>query len=545
MFTMWVRSVSTVTLSFSAISLLSSPSARAWSTSFSRGVSLSTARRTASSSWRSRPTRRSISTTSPGESSATPAFSLRTASTMSLIGVDLCSTPPAPASTARANRRDSMLALRTSVAVRGWEEKPSMRSRPSPSGRARSTIATSTSSRFSPGRALASASDPTCPTTSNPGSISSMKAKAWRNEAWSSTSRILIGSSLAWSSMAVGLLSCICDKRLCRGHSFVAKTRVVPVRAGPPDHPPRPGVRRGSRSARASRYPAHSQPPVLAELASQVPHGLLAHSDPGFTGVEAASVVGDLHSGEVVVELQPHPDALGLRMTSGVGESLLDDARDLPADPRGEDPWKGIVHDEIQLVPLASQPAVQVQKDLQGGDERPVQLLIQAQLEDRTAQPLQGAPEGLGGLLECRGPAVLGGDLGHLDLLQRVDDVLECVVVASAGYPVALGLPRLVQRLLGPLVLRDVAGYGGGAHVVLGVLDQQRVQRRARPPHGTSAFLEGGEAPWRCSPSVKKKVAPSPTSLSAHTLPPWRCTILATVASPMPVPSNSSGLCKR
>src|SRR5215207_8412050 len=40
--------------------------------------------------------------------------------------------------------------------------------------------------------------------------------------------------------------------------------------------------------------------------------------------------------------------------------------------------------------------------------------------------------------------------------------------------------------------------------------------------------------------SVKKNVAPLPTAPSAHTLPPWRSTTRCTVASPMPVPSNSS-----
>src|SRR6266545_5761748 len=44
---------------------------------------------------------------------------------------------------------------------------------------------------------------------------------------------------------------------------------------------------------------------------------------------------------------------------------------------------------------------------------------------------------------------------------------------------------------------------------------------------------------------VKKNVDPLPTSLSAQTRPPWRCTIRWTVARPMPVPSNSAMLCSR
>jgi hypothetical protein len=39
--------------------------------------------------------------------------------------------------------------------------------------------------------------------------------------------------------------------------------------------------------------------------------------------------------------------------------------------------------------------------------------------------------------------------LGDVYLLQRVDDVLEYVVVQVAGYEVALGVPDLTQRPLG------------------------------------------------------------------------------------------------
>src|ERR1700704_5667402 len=45
------------------------------------------------------------------------------------------------------------------------------------------------------------------------------------------------------------------------------------------------------------------------------------------------------------------------------------------------------------------------------------------------------------------------------------------------------------------------------------------------------------------SPSVKKKVAPSPTAALAQIRPPCRATILCTVASPIPVPSNSESWC--
>src|SRR5688572_23749196 len=44
---------------------------------------------------------------------------------------------------------------------------------------------------------------------------------------------------------------------------------------------------------------------------------------------------------------------------------------------------------------------------------------------------------------------------------------------------------------------------------------------------------------------LKKKVAPLPTSASAHTRPPCRVIIRCTNASPTPVPSNSVILCRR
>ncbi|HET6885495.1 MAG TPA: hypothetical protein VFH32_04665, partial [Rubrobacteraceae bacterium] len=95
--------------------------------------------------------------------------------------------------------------------------------------------------------------------------------------------------------------------------------------------------------------------------------------------------------------------------------------------------------DQLQPVPPAGHPAVEIEKNLEGGDERVAPRLLQAQLEDRAPQSLHGAPEGDGGLIEGREPAVFGERLGDLYLLQRVDDVLEYVVVQVAGYAVALG----------------------------------------------------------------------------------------------------------
>src|SRR5918997_1541536 len=334
MFTMWVRSVSTVTLNRSAISRLSSPSARAWSTSFSLGVSLSTA------------------------------------STISLMGVDLCSTPEAPASTARAKRPGSRLALRTSANVR--DERSSSRSSPSPSGRARSTMATSTSSSNPPSSARVSATEPTCATTSNPGSLSSMKARAWRNETWSSTSSIPIRwSSLGWSSMTA-FLSRLCSNRgLCRRRAFVARARLPAPVGERPAYVPRDESREGGLEADARPAAGGALDHELpAELAGPVPHGLLAQPDPWCARDEPASVVGDLHAGQAAVEAQPHLDQARLSVAARVGERLLDYAHDLPAGPLREGAREPFVHDQPQLVPAAGHAAVQVGLHLEGGDPR-------------------------------------------------------------------------------------------------------------------------------------------------------------------------------
>src|SRR5688572_6132068 len=176
-----------------------------------------------------------------------------------------------------------------------------------------------------------------------------------------------------------------------------------------------------------------------------VPHGLLAHPDPWRARVEPAPVVGDLHAGHAAVERQPHLDPARLRVAARVCERLLDYAHDLPAGSLGEGAREPFVHDQPQLEPPAGHAAVQVEEHLEGGDQRAAHNLVQAQLEDRAPQPLYRAPESLGHLVEDGGLAVLGGDLGYLYLLQRVDDVLEYVVVEVAGYAVALGLPRLRQ----------------------------------------------------------------------------------------------------
>ena len=52
-------------------------------------------------------------------------------------------------------------------------------------------------------------------------------------------------------------------------------------------------------------------------------------------------------------------------------------------------------------------------------------------------------------------------------------------------------------------------------------------------------------APASTAGSVKKNVLPSPGADSTQMRPPWRSTIRRQVASPIPVPANSDGLCRR
>src|SRR5262249_60110108 len=56
---------------------------------------------------------------------------------------------------------------------------------------------------------------------------------------------------------------------------------------------------------------------------------------------------------------------------------------------------------------------------------------------------------------------------------------------------------------------------------------------------------EEGVGRHASSPRVKKKAAPWSGFPSAQMRPPWRWTIRATVASPMPVPSNSASEWRR
>jgi hypothetical protein len=75
---------------------------------------------------------------------------------------------------------------------------------------------------------------------------------------------------------------------------------------------------------------------------------------------------------------------------------------------------------------------------------------------------------------------------------------------------------------------------------------RRRVRRRPQSPRPSArrpSNSQKGSVPE--APRVNRKTAPSPGTPSAHTRPPWRCTIRSTVASPSPLPENSVGLWSR
>ena len=76
---------------------------------------------------------------------------------------------------------------------------------------------------------------------------------------------------------------------------------------------------------------------------------------------------------------------------------------------------------------------------------------------------------------------------------------------------------------------------GTSGELALALRARSEPVRQIRPRLRRCQSYPSGGSPW----SVKKNVAPRPTSPSAHTLPPCRCTIRATVASPTPVPAKS------
>src|SRR5215211_3644721 len=215
-----------------------------------------------------------------------------------------------------------------------------------------------------------------------------------------------------------------------------------------------------------------------AELESPLPHGLPAYTDGGPLWIEPTSVVGHLDVGELAVETQLYPNVVGLGVASDVRERLLDEARELLACLVGEPGRKIVLYQQFEFVPSTGHPPVQVHEVLERGDQRAVQRLFEAQLEDGAAQSLYGTLEGLGRVLQGRTLVVPCDDLHDLHLLQGVDDVLEGAVVELPGQPVAFGFPDLLEHALRPLALRHVVGddahdlfavVGYGAHVDLDI----------------------------------------------------------------------------
>src|SRR3984893_2655859 len=103
---------------------------------------------------------------------------------------------------------------------------------------------------------------------------------------------------------------------------------------------------------------------------------------------------------------------------------------------------------------------------------------------------------------------------------------------------------KIVERL------RTVAGDNQAIHDIafLEGAQRQRFVHRIVLDEQNDFFIHGLEPLWSTDwppSSVKKKVAPDPTSPSAQIRPPCRRTTRSTVANPMPVPSNSLTECRR
>src|SRR5215217_4211025 len=132
-----------------------------------------------------------------------------------------------------------------------------------------------------------------------------------------------------------------------------------------------------------ARRALHAKLP--AELESPVPHGLPTYTGRGPLRVEPASVVGHLDVGEPAVETQLYTNVVGLGVASDVRERLLDEARELLACLVGEPGRKIVLYQQFEFVPSTGHPPVQIHEVLERGDQRAVQRLFEAQLEDGAA----------------------------------------------------------------------------------------------------------------------------------------------------------------
>ena len=107
-----------------------------------------------------------------------------------------------------------------------------------------------------------------------------------------------------------------------------------------------------------------------------------------------------------------------------------------------------------------------------------------------------------------------------------------------AAVAVAAGAAQVLERL------GSVANHEHPAADVVaeeGVEDQLLVVGVVLDEEHLGALVRGdghGRSPG--GPTVKRNVAPSPGQPSAHTVPPWRSTMRATMARPAPIPGRSA-----
>src|SRR5215210_66431 len=105
-----------------------------------------------------------------------------------------------------------------------------------------------------------------------------------------------------------------------------------------------------------------------AELERPVPHGLPADTGPGILCIEPTAIVGHLDVGASTVEPQLYSDMIGLGVAADVRERLLDEARELLARLIREPGRKIVFHYQLEFVPSAGHPPVQIHEVLERGD---------------------------------------------------------------------------------------------------------------------------------------------------------------------------------
>src|ERR687897_721218 len=173
-------------------------------------------------------------------------------------------------------------------------------------------------------------------------------------------------------------------------------------------------------------------------------------------------------------------------MAPDVGQCFLYDANHLDTCRARDLGRKPIFHDELELSALADL-AVQVDDRLHGADQRPVPGALQPQVVDGVVQARDRPLERLDLVFYLSGPVqALRHPPENLHGLQGVREILQDHVVQLAGYPAALGLADLAQRLLGPLAPGNVL-YGTlvARDISTIIVDGARV---GRDPYKVSIF---------------------------------------------------------